>query len=513
MARNKYSKELDALFAQQTYDLKPWIIGKQPAHFKRLNVDEKEAMRLAKLGATTMAAAYGVKLFFCQAMIAGAILDPKYNEIVIATCSQYGKSWLMGHLALYRAYLGGKQYIAGAAANVTQIIMQNTLISTQEAAPEIKKALLAKASELDRLTTSVSKQKLAFKNGGFVEAITLGDIYSDNLTANRAVGRGGDFFVDEAALVSEDTFAEMGRREFAKIDGTKYKSILISNPHKPGVFYDKLTDENPPEDTFILWMDALTAVEEERFVKEIVYNSDFAQNKSTMRRYLLCVLDIDGGGMFSTPKVVDDDLDGDYIQRFVGVDAAYKGKDNIEVAITAVGNGKIRTEKVIEIHKPKEWIDGVTTKDIVKQIARICFMYDASFVCVDVGWGVWLVEGLLNMGLNVRGVNFAEAPSKERAKSNHYAAKEATNKRAEMHLDLQTFIDDDIYEITEEAYQPIKDTLPYVTAERRSNGKIEICPKDHIKAIIGHSPDAFDAILLSVQACVRFLGDVVYAIP
>lgn len=510
MAVNK--RELEALFELESFDLQPWLIGKIPKHYKRLSIDMEEALRLAKLGASVMAAAYGIKLFFSQAVIAGAVLDPKYDELVIVSPSQYGKSWLMGHLALYRAYLGNKQYIAGAAANVTQIIMQNTLIATQEASQEIKSSLLAKVSELDRLTTSVSKQKLAFNNGGFVEGITLGDIYSDNLTANRAVGRGGDFIVDEAALVSEDTFAEMGRREFAKIDGTKYKSVLISNPHKPGVFYDKLTQDIVPSETLVMWMDSLTAVEEERFTKDIVFNSDFARNKSTMRRYLLCVLDVDGGGMFDTPQVVEGDLEGDYVQRFLGVDAAYKGKDNIEVSICAVGNGKIRLEKTIKIIK-ENWIDGVTSKDIIKAVARIAYQANASMICVDVGWGVWLVEGLAALGLNVRGVNFAEAPSKDRARANHYAAKEASNKRAEMHLDMQDFIESQTLEVTSQVYDGIKDALPYVTSARKASGKIEIVKKADIKATIGRSPDELDSCLLALHAAIRFLGDSVYAIP
>ena len=510
MAVNK--RELEALFELQSFDLQPWLIGKIPKHYKRLSIDMEEALRLAKLGASVMAAAYGIKLFFSQAVIAGAVLDPKYDELVIVSPSQYGKSWLMGHLALYRAYLGNKQYIAGAAANVTQIIMQNTLIATQEASQEIKNSLLAKVSELDRLTTSVSKQKLAFNNGGFVEGITLGDIYSDNLTANRAVGRGGDFIVDEAALVSEDTFAEMGRREFAKIDGTKYKSVLISNPHKPGVFYDKLTQDIVPSGTLVMWMDSLTAVEEERFTKDIVFNSDFARNKSTMRRYLLCVLDVDGGGMFDTPQVVEGDLEGDYVQRFLGVDAAYKGKDNIEVSICAVGNGKIRLEKTIKIIK-ENWIDGVTSHDIIKAVARIAYQANASMICVDVGWGVWLVEGLAALGLNVRGVNFAEAPSKDRARANHYAAKEASNKRAEMHLDMQDFIESQTLEVTSQVYDGIKDALPYVTSARKASGKIEIVKKADIKATIGRSPDELDSCLLALHAAIKFLGDSVYAIP
>lgn len=459
-----------------------------------------------------MAAAYGVKCFFTQAVIAGAVLDDGYDEVIICISSQYGKSWLMGHVALLRAYEGSKQYIAAGSADKTQIIMSYTTSATQEASPEIKKSLLMKPTELERLTTSVSKQKLAFANGGFVEPITLADAYNDNLSQNKAVGRGGDYIVDEAALVSDDTFAEMGRREFARIDGKKYKSILISNPHRPGIFYDKLTNPNPPERTLIIWADALTAVEEERFSKEIVYESDFAKNKSTRRRYLLCVLDVDGGGMFDTPTVVDSELEADYTQRFLGVDAAYKGKDKIEVSVTAVGGGRIRVEQTIEIEKPK-WIEGKTSKDIVKDIARIAHSVSASMICVDVGWGVWLVEGLANMGLPVRGVNFSETPSRDRVRAKHYAAVEATNKRAEMHLDFQNLIEDGVLEVTNQVYEQIKDTLPYVTSSRKASGKIQICPKEQIKAVIGHSPDAFDSVLLSVHASIIFLGDLAYAIP
>ena len=278
MALAKY-KDLEALFELQSYDCKPWIIGKIPRHYKRLSCSWETAVRLAKLGASRMASAYGIRCFFTQSLIAGAILSDEYDEIVVCTSSQYGKSWLMGHVGLLRAYDGHKQYIAASSADKTQIIMSYTTASTQEASPEIKNALLMKPTELERLTTSVSKQKLAFANGGFIEPITLADAYQDNIAQNKAVGRGGDFFVDEASLVSEDTFAEMGRREFARIDGKKYLSVLISNPHRPGTFYDKLTDDDPPERTLIIWMDALTAVEEERFDKDTVFHSEFAKNK------------------------------------------------------------------------------------------------------------------------------------------------------------------------------------------------------------------------------------------
>ena len=505
------SRELEALFEGQHHDLKPFIIGKIPMHYKRISVDEDEMMRLARLGASTMAAAYGIRLFFSQAVIAGAVLDPKYNEIIVVSPSQYGKSFLMGHLALYRAYTGAKQYIAGAAANTTNIIMGQTISATQEAAAEIKSALMVKTNEIDRLSSSISKQRLAFSTGGFVESLTLADTYADNLSANKAVGRAGDFIIDEAALVSENSFIEMGRREFAKIDGTKYKSVMISNPHKPGFFYDKLTQENPPEDTFILWMDALTAVEEERFSKDTVFRSDFARNKSSMRRYLLCVLDDDGEGMYTAPPVYEAPYEGDYAQYFIGVDAAYKGKDNIEMCLSAAGGGKIHVEEVIKIEKP-QWIEGKTSEDIIRTIARYAHANGAAMVCVDVGWGVWLVEGLCRHGINAVGVNFSEAPTKERVKSRHYSATNATNKRAEMHLDFQDLTDGGVLEVSDQVYKKIKDVMPYITSERKSSGKIQIRPKSELKAIIGHSPDEWDAVLLSIHAVIRYLGDSVYAI-
>lgn len=170
------------------------------------------------------------------------------------------------------------------------------------------------------------------------------------------------------------------------------------------------------------------------------------------------------------------------------------------------------TEAVYTIKKP-EWVEGVTSQDIIKEVARLAKRYSASFICVDVGWGVWLVEGLKQKQLNVKGINFSERPSKDRVRAGHYAAVNATNRRAEMHLDLQGLIESGTYECTQDVFDEIKDALPYITSQRKTNGTITICPKEAVKAIIGHSPDALDAILLSIHASIRFLGDGAYTIP
>lgn len=504
-------RELRALLAQREECTQKWVRGKIPHHYKRLSIPMDRAIEYAKQGAAKIYSKFGDRLFFTQSLIAGAVLSDDFDEYVIVSPSQYGKSWLMGDLGLAMASDGMPLRIAGGTAQLTEIIMDYALKATLKASPEIQSKLLMKKNQLEKLATSTSKQKLSFTNGGYLEPISLGEAYSGNVRNNQAVGRGSHFILDEAALISENVFAEMGRREFASVDGSVMKMIMISNPHQPGVFYDKLTDENPPERRLIIWMDALTAVEEERTTEERVLNSEFAKNKSTRKRYLLCELDTDGSSMFDVPKIAKKPLEGDYVQYFMGVDAAYKGKDSIDVSITAVGGGKMQVEKTITIKK-KDWIEGVTEKDIIKQIARIAYSYPISYGLVDEGYGIWLKVGLQNFGLNVKGVNFASAPTKERQRDRHYAATNAQNKRAEMHLDFQDFIENNVLEVSKDVYEQIKDTLMCVTSERKANGKILIRPKEEIKAVIGHSPDAFDSVLLSVHAAVSFLGDSAYAI-
>ena len=258
-------------------------------------------------------------------------------------------------------------------------------------------------------------------------------------------------------------------------------------------------------------MDALTAVEEERLTREKVFKGTFAKHRSTLRRYLLCILDDDGEGMFSMPDVYEAPYQGDYVQYFMGIDSAYKGKDNIEVTISAVGGGKIHIEKTQKIVK-KRWIEGKTPKDIINQITRIAREYDVTLACIDVGWGVWLTEGLRDKHINVMGINFGSAPTKSRVRNKEYSATNAANKRAEMHLDFQDLSDNGVLMVSDEVKDAIKDTLPYIASERKANGKIQIRPKEEIKAIIGRSPDEFDSVLLSVHAVILFFENTAFAI-
>lgn len=497
-------KRLEALLACRSDNLPRFMRGYVPKHFKRLSVPLEKAYELAIDGDAVIGGAFDdVDLYFCQALIAGAILSPDFDTVTITTPSQYGKSWLLGRVALYMAYIGRPLYLAGATQDTTDIIMRHVVQAAQTASPEIRNAFQGQSLDrLDKLTKSLSKTRLS-AGEGFVESVTLGDTYSGQVSRNKAVGRGGDYIIDEAALCSEDALAEIGRREFASTDGEVYKLIMISNPHTAGFFYDHLTEDHPGDRDFILWIDALTAVEEGRFTAKQVLESDFAKHQSTRVRYLLCELDSNGLGMFPSP-VVDKPPEGDK-RYFVGVDAAYKGKDNIELALVSTCDGKVHVEEIETLEK-KQWIDGKTSEDIIMAVSAVVGAYKVAMVCNDIGYGVWLTEGLARRSVNVRGINFGAGATKERVQAKHYAAIEAQNMRAEMHIDLQDLMSNGLLTWSPDCAKKVKDVLPAITSERRSNGKIQIRPKSEIKALIGKSPDEFDAVLLAVHAAILASG-------
>ena len=245
--------------------LRKWTRGRIPEHYKRLNISDEDAVRLAKIGAVEAMSLFGTNLFFTQALILGAIKSGEYQTFVVVTPSQYGKSWLSGQIAIMLADMGREVHVAAGTEDTTNIIMKNVIDHLQTVDDSVKQKLLDYNDKVEKLQSSTSKKKLTFKGGGSIDGITLGATTDDSKKHNKAIGRGGDYIIDEAGLVPEDAYAEVGRREFSNVDGKKGLLFQISNPHAEGMFYDKLTEDNPPEGTLILWLDARTALEEGRF--------------------------------------------------------------------------------------------------------------------------------------------------------------------------------------------------------------------------------------------------------
>ena len=237
--------------------MQKWAKGKVPLHYKRISVDEEEAARLATYGQKQIWKAFRDKLYYTQAVIAGGMLSGDYKDFVFCTPSQYGKSWTFARIAIILAYRGHNVFVAGARKDTADIIMGHVYNALQKANSEIQKSLLGESkNQIDRLNKSLSKTKISFANGGVIQPITFGDTYG-GLAMNSAIGRGGDYLIDEAALVSDAALAETGRADF-----TGSLIAAISNPHHPGTFYSKLAEEEVTEGRLVIWADALTAVEE-----------------------------------------------------------------------------------------------------------------------------------------------------------------------------------------------------------------------------------------------------------
>lgn len=497
--------------AEDHDNLNKWVMGYIPKHYKRISCDRKTAVELAKIGVTESLTLFDTPLFFTQSLILGASLSGRYRKISIVTTSQYGKSFTSGIIALCLANKNEPVYVAGGEQATTDMIMNNVLSHLQNADDEIKNKILDYRNKIEKLQTSVTKEKLTFKGGGLIEAITLGATTSDAKRGNKAIGRGGNYILDEAALVPDNVVAELGRSEFASIDEKNYLLMKISNPHQKGHFYDDIMSDSVRDDELVIWMDVRTAYEEGRIrSKEQVYNSDFFANDSTCQRYLVC--DVEGGdgdSMFTTAQIDDSDLEYGYTY-FLGVDSAYKGKDSIDLCLSAVTQyGKMRVLDIITVDKGGEWRDGVTSDRIIEQIMTVIRRFRVRFVCVDVGWGVYLVEGLAkksheSMDFTVLGINFGGSTTKERAKANHSASKYGFNMRAELHIDLQELMNSGNVSFTTKCIKILSKQLLAVRTEMKTNGKKAIISKDIIKQEIGHSPDELDSCLLSIHSAILY---------
>lgn len=498
------------------YKLQKWVKGWIPKHVKRYSCDMDEAIQLAARGVELAIGHFDTPTYFTQSLIIGAAFSDKYDHLVIVTGSQYGKSFILGMIGLIKAFQGDPTYVAGANNNTTEIIMQKVINHIQIADPEIQAKLIEAKDKIEKLQSSVSKKKLTFKGGGLIEGLSLGETFSDAKKGNNAIGRSGNFFIDEASMVSDDVYAELGRRQFSSDEGKPYLSIEISNPHNPGRFFDTITDPDLPDGTLVVWIDCLTALEEGRIKSpKQILESDFYKNRSTCTRYLLCELeDYSEDSMFPAPQI-DNTPPSPYSTAFLGLDSAHKGADALRGTISAIDIDPHTNKPVIklmhsQVFDTSNWVDGVTDTQLIEEMAVLITAFKIKRVCVDIGYGIWIVGQLIRRcpGVTVTGINFGSGTTKIRKQLKHYSAVYGENMRAELHLDMKNLMEESQVTMAEDVAEILKPELRAVKATRRPNGKTQIIAKKEIRKIIGHSPDTLDSALLAVHAAVLdSLGD------
>lgn len=489
-------------------NLRKWKHGYIPEHYRRISIGMAEAVRLACVGYASLNAHFGTTPYFTQSVIAGACITRAYENIHICTTSRYGKSWLMGQLALELAFGGDDCFIAGGSAKTANIIMKETHKHVQTMAPEMKHDILNPPDKLARMRTSTSKNRLAFAHGGAVEPLSLGSSFTgDTHSNNQAIGEGGHTILDEADLAKPNEVAELGRRQFDSDGDEKLIGIQISNPHDGGMFWDSLTADEVPDNTLLIWMDVRTAFEEGRIKsKDQVMSSDFFKVSSTCTRYLLCEMEDYNVKKFFPPPEIELEAPQSDFKTYLGIDSAYTGKDGLRAVIGYIKpTGVFVGYKCIKIDT-SDWVLGETSYEIIDELTRIALRYNICGMAVDVGWGVWLAEGLakngLKYGFNVYDIHFGSAPTPERKKREHYTALYATNKRTEMHMDLAELMENKKATFTESMAELLKDQLKSVKRVKKERNKIAIIPKDEIKQSLGKSPDELDATILCLHALI-----------
>lgn len=510
MALNKEQKAVMELLKKETpkEELQPWIRGYIPNHYKRITIGKEEALELAKVGAVLAMSRFYKKPFFTQALLIGVCLASRYRTVTVVTPSQYGKSWTLGMIALLLADKQKKIRVVGNTETQTANVMDAVLEHIQTLAPEIKTKLFGTLTRAEKLVQSTAKDKIAFK-GGSIEALSVKGTSSNPLTT-QMMGKSGIVIVDEAALIDNDRYSEMGRRQVSNKEDIENSELFIeiSNPHQKGVFYDHLTTDTPEDDSIVIWADVLTACEEGNYLSSRVPKLDFFNNRSTCKRYLLCELEeYSEESMFEQPRI-DDNPEKHDLTYCLGIDSAYTGKDSIIATLSGVdAEGNIRLVSNVNLSKGT-WEVGKTSVEVVNRILAIVYRYQVKVVTIDIGFGTHIIEplALAAQGFLVIGVNFASSTTKARRSNGvrHFSAVYGTNKRSEMYLDMSQLIKSDNLYMTTALWEEMKESMQHTKTLNRG-AKIGVIPKDDIKLRIGKSPDELDSAVLSVHAIMLYL--------
>lgn len=163
--------------------------------------------------------------------------------------------------------------------------------------------------------------------------------------------------------------------------------------------------------------------------------------------------------------------------NYMGIDLSGLGADN---NVFVVSNRYRILDKVT--------VNKADTFELMSTAETLINKYNVKATFMDVTGST--SNGLLDLmkakNYNVLGINFAQKPYEER-----YA-----NARAEMYVELSKAIKAGLFVDCED----IKTQLSYTTISVNNSGKFQLCKKDEIKEMIGHSPDEADALALSVYA-------------
>lgn len=517
--REKLSILLDQVTPKE--ELRKAVKGYIPNHFKRNSIREREGFKKEleyyKLGFTTALTRFNIELWWSQAVQYGAFLSGKYKTGYCVATPRYGKSFLCGVMSNSFAFEGQNCYAVGSTNEYSNIIIQHARQILVNAHSEVKNMLSFDEKDISQVDkrlkrglSSFSSEGFSFRNGGKLEGLSAGSNFTDPSKIH-VIGRGGNMFGDEASDISPVALGHMARREFESDDGTKLIMYLISNPRSLNNFYDFMTKEDLADDEFVMWLDVVTAMEEGSitYTKDELMKSGFTVTEESIRESLLCEFPVERSNFFDvSPNILDKfDPNQEGLDFFLGVDSAYKGSDSIQVTLSCVNKDNhlfcIDTQDI----KPKEWIDGVTDREIVQKIVTLANRFKVKAIAIDDGGGAHIVQPLKMQRLKgtlkcpVYAINFGGRVTEVKKIAHDPSAEYAYNKRAELHLMLRGMMEAQKVSFTVKVWNAISKEMSFVSEIQKPEDRlVKIRPKAEIKKLLHKSPDELDSVMLSLHA-------------
>lgn len=514
-----------------------WVVGRIPSlsDYRKLSVDNmEEAMKLARIGQhmarkfVPLVKGQPTSLYFTQALIVGAAVltreaaekyglnFDKYRSVLMVCPSRYGKSFLNAIALIIMAAGANKECNIGAATMPKSEIIQskvvrmlpNTDIKVQEGLvlSDTKDDEGLNLKKIERLATQVSKQSLKWKNGGSINLFSTNETKKNaDVAAAGAIGIGGDYAVfDEVQLMTPVGFRTASRFMQENHDT---KRFCVGNPMINGHFKELYDDPS----TFVIHMNEVTTIIEGRMTREDIALTSMPTYSDEYRAFVETEFPDERSGtrFFNTlPDIYDlGKLEPPTKKMyFMGIDSAYKGGDSVMVTIMSVNWSTKGTYFVIEEQEDfkaryPQW-GPTTTLDISLDIMKKWEHYDIVAGAIDIGNGIHIYERIRDLypDIPLEPINFAMKPTEWRVEDD-YNAMFATNKRAEMHLDMRDLCSNNMMYVMPALYEELCRQMGEV-AQAPAKQKIQIEPKKQIKARLGRSPDHLDSACLAVHAMV-----------
>lgn len=514
-----------------------WVWGRVPdlSDYRKLSVkDMREAFLLARLGqevASGIIPQYKGKpllLTFTQALIVGAaILDrplaerygldfENYRSVLMVTPSRYGKSFLNAIVAIAKAGASGKEVrIGGASKDKAGIIQEKIVELLPNTVKAIQDGLIVTSDDGDvnkkvqRMATQVSKEALAWKNGGSIKLFSTNEKEKNaQVSAAGAIGIGGDFVIlDEIQLMTPMGFRTSSR---FMMENPDTKRFCVGNPQINGHFKELYDDPK----TFVVHINEITAIVEERMTRRGIELTDIPTYSQEYRAFVQVEFPDENSGtrFFPTLPSVYDKVkfpEPEITRNFIGIDSAYKGADSLTITLLSLhqkGDERwvVCNRQYNLKEKYGEWTND-TTLNIALDILKI--WQDGGVVsgCIDIGLGIHIYEKLMELDpdLPLEAVAFNMKATEWRVEAEQYNAKMAMNARAEMHLDLRDLCEGHKIYLDQSCYEEILNQMREVGAVTETTSKIRIEQKADIKRRIGRSPDNLDSLCLAVRAMVQ----------